>query len=291
MSCRCPGTELSLNFGHRMVEKRAQLPHLGAMLGPMAELNGNPIGLEPLQVLALTNYGHFTSMRVEDGRVRGLSLHLDRLARDCQAVFGVELDLDRVREFARRAVPATGTCVVRVTIFDPALDLGHVGSDAHPQVLVTTRPAGPLPLPAFRVQSVVYTRDMPAVKSVGLFGSLRHRRDAQRAGFDDALFVDTQSVISEGGTWNVAFVKDDEVIWPNADCLVGTTMELLREVHPSSVGIVRLADIGGFDAAFATNIGIGVRAISGVDDVVLPDSHPVIEQLRKEYSELSGDLV
>ena len=32
-----------------------------------------------IESLALTNYGHFTTMRVEDGRVRGLGMHLDRL--------------------------------------------------------------------------------------------------------------------------------------------------------------------------------------------------------------------
>lgn len=69
----------------------------------MAELNGRPVGADELQALALTNYGHFTSMRVEDGRVRGLALHLERLARDCRAVFGAELDTGRVRELARRA--------------------------------------------------------------------------------------------------------------------------------------------------------------------------------------------
>ncbi|MGY0462179.1 aminotransferase class IV family protein [Kitasatospora sp. cg17-2] len=257
----------------------------------MAELNGTPIALDSLQALALTNYGHFTSMRVEHGRVRGLALHMARLARDCQAVFDTELDLDRVRELARRLAPTDGAGVVRVTIFDPALDLGHVGSDAQPQVLVTTRPAGPLPLPPMRVQSVVYTRDMPSVKSVGLFGSLRHRRTAQRAGFDDALFVDAGAIISEGGTWNVGFVKDGEVIWPDADCLVGTTMELLREAHPSTTRTVRLADVASLDAAFATNIGIGVRAIGAIDEHALPSRHPVVEQLRKEYDELPGDLL
>ena len=44
----------------------------------MAELNGKPATLDDLQSLALTNYGHFTSMRLENGTVRGLSLHLDR---------------------------------------------------------------------------------------------------------------------------------------------------------------------------------------------------------------------
>ncbi|MFI5677035.1 aminotransferase class IV [Streptomyces cellulosae] len=61
----------------------------------MAELNRKPTTLDDLQSLALMNYGHFTSMRLGDGTVRGLSLHLDRLVRDCRIVFGVELDGER----------------------------------------------------------------------------------------------------------------------------------------------------------------------------------------------------
>ncbi|MFJ7272618.1 transposase [Streptomyces sp. NPDC099050] len=38
---------------------------------------------------------------------------------------------------------------------------------------------GALPLPPHRVQSATYVRDVPSVKSAGLFGSLRHRREAQ----------------------------------------------------------------------------------------------------------------
>ncbi|MFJ1709832.1 aminotransferase class IV [Kitasatospora sp. NPDC088346] len=215
----------------------------------MAELNGNPISLEELQALALTNYGHFTSMQIEDGRVRGLDLHLKRLARDCRTVFDVELDTKRVLELARRVAPVSGAAVVRVSIFDPALDMGHIGGDAQPQVLVTTRPAGDLPLPPLRVASVEFTRDLPAVKSVGLFASLHHRRQAQRAGFDDALFVDRQGLVSEGGTWNVGFIRDDRVIWPAADYLVGTTMELVKQVHEHVVLPITLPEMPTFDAA------------------------------------------
>jgi len=55
-----------------------------------------------------------------------------------------------------------------------------------------------------RVQSRKYLRDLPGVKSVGLFGQLPHRRAAQLSGFDDALFVGDRSLVSEGGTWNIA---------------------------------------------------------------------------------------
>ncbi|MTE19652.1 aminotransferase [Streptomyces sp. TRM43335] len=255
----------------------------------MTELDGKPISPDALRSLALTNYGHFTSMRVEQGRVRGLSLHLDRLVRDCRAVFDTDLDPERVLEFVRRAAPGTGACVVRVTVFDPALDLGRIGADAHPHVLVTTRPAGNLPLPPLRVRSAAYTREVPEVKSVGLFGSLRHRRAAQRAGFDDALFVDDRSAISEGSTWNIGFVRGEQVVWPDAECLVGTTMRLLQQVHASVSTTVRLADVTGFDAAFATNAAVGVRTIGRLDDLSLPEAHPLIEELRGEYAALPGD--
>ncbi|GAA0655161.1 aminotransferase class IV family protein [Kitasatospora atroaurantiaca] len=257
----------------------------------MAELNGRPVRSAELQTLALTNYGHFTTMRVEAGRVRGLGLHLERLVRDCRAVFGTELDPERVRAYARRAVPGDGPVVVRVTVFDPALDVGHIGADAHPRVLVTTRPAGSLALPPLRVRSVRYLRDQPAVKSVGLFGALRHRREAQRAGFDDALFVDAESAVSEGGTWNIAFVRGSQVVRPDADCLVGTTMELLQQVRPGATERVTLERAAGFDAAFATNAAIGVRAVSGLDGLAFPADHPVIAELAGEYAALPGELL
>ncbi|MDH6579252.1 aminotransferase class IV family protein [Kitasatospora sp. MAP5-34] len=256
----------------------------------MEELNGRPVGPEELRALALTNYGHFTTMRVEGGRVRGLALHLERLVRDCRVVFGAELDPGRLLEYLRRAVPAGGgAAVLRVTVFDPALDIGHIGGDADPAVLVTARPAGGMSLPAIRVRSMEFVRDLPAVKSVGLFGALHQRRLAQRAGYDDVLFVDGRSVVSEGGTWNIGFVRGDEVVRPEADSLPGTTMELLRQVRDWRTEEVTLGRLGGFEAAFATNAAIGVRPIAAVDDIAFAADHPVIDELRKAYFGIPDD--
>lgn len=257
----------------------------------MAELNGEPVSADQLRTLALTSYGHFTSMRVDDGRVRGLSLHLERLTRDCRALFGAELEPDRVRDLARRAAPTTGSITVRVTIFDPNFDMGHPAAEAEPHVLVTSRPAASAPLPPLRVQAVQYTRDLPSVKSVGLFGTLLHRRDAQLNGFDDALFVDEQRVISEGGTWNIGFFDGDRVVWPAADCLVGVTMQLLKQAHEHDTRAVGLADIPTMQAMFATNAAIGVRAISGIDEITTTETHSIIDTLRKQYLEVPGEVL
>jgi branched-subunit amino acid aminotransferase/4-amino-4-deoxychorismate lyase len=258
----------------------------------MAQLNGTPISPADLQVLALTNYGHFTSMRVDDGRARGLSLHLERLVRDCRAVFDADLDREHVRELVRRAVgdQDSGTSVVRVTVFDPGLQMGNPGADADPQVLVTHRPINAEPLPPLTVTTVPFQRDLPEVKHIGLFGQLHCRRAAQRAGADDALFTDPGTGrISEGGTWNVGFVaRDGRVVWPEARVLPGVTMRLLQEAHPSSTEPVTEADLPSMRAAFATNTSIGVRPISGIGDLALSGDDPVLEDLCRAYAAIEA---
>ncbi|WP_046469405.1 aminotransferase class IV family protein [Allosalinactinospora lopnorensis] len=259
----------------------------------MAELNGAPATPGELQRLALVNYGHFTSMRVDDQHVRGLTHHMDRLVKDCREVFGTELDRDRVRELVRHAVGGqSGPFVVRVTIFDPALELGSPGAAAEPHVLVTTRSAGAWPPAPMRAQSVVYTRDMPLVKHVGLFGAIRHRRNAQLAGFDDALFTDSAAFTSEGATWNVGFFDGEQVIWPDAEVLPGVTMRLLQQVHEeTATAPVNLGALGRMQAAFAANTAVGVRPITAIDHFEFPEKHEIFDVLRTEYAEIPPELL
>jgi len=255
-----------------------------------AELDGRPVTAGELQALAMTGYGHFTTLRVEAGRVRGLALHLDRLVRDCRATFGVPLDPDRVRELLRRAAPPGGVCTIRVTVFDPATDLAHPAEAKDPHVLVTRRAAGDQLLPAMTVRSAVHRRDSPEIKSAGLFGSLRQRRAAQLQGYDDALFTDQDGYISEGTTWNIGFFDGDHVVWPDTPCLPGVTMRLLRQ--PSHrVAPVSLADLGRMRAAFATNAAIGVRPIAGIDGTGFPGRSPYLDELRTAYLNIEPEAL
>src|SRR6266545_141932 len=240
------------------------------------ELDGRPVDPAELATLALYNYGHFTSMRVDAGRVRGLTLHLDRLVRDSKIVYDADLDADRVRQLVRRAVQsAQSPVIVRVTVFAPDLELGHPGADTEPRILVTTRPAPALVLPPLRLQAVRYDRDVPAAKHVGLFGTVYHRRAAQRAGFDDVLFVDADARLVEGATWNIGFLDGDRVVWPEADWLPGVT--------------VRLADLATIRAAFITNAGVGVRAVSAINDIAFAKDDPTIQALQDAYLAIPGE--
>lgn len=258
----------------------------------MAELDGAPADLDQIQVLALINYGHYTSMRVEDQRVRGLARHLGRLRRDCRRLFDADLDPDRIRHFIRHALTGTSrSVVVRVTVFDPALELGHPGADAQPRVLVTTRPAPQIPLPALSLQSAVYRREMPEVKHVGLFGALRHRRIAQRHGFDDVLFTGTDTTIAEAATSNIGIIDGGRIVWPQADCLPGVTMKLINRARDGRVATapVTLGQLADVDAVFVTNAAVGIRPVRAVDDIQCSDEHPVLDVLRRAYTGIPAE--
>lgn len=257
----------------------------------MARIRGGEATAAELGALALTGFGHFTSMHVEDGAIRGLDLHLDRLARDCRAVFDVELDPAAVLGAIRDAIAAEpGDCTLRVTVFDPGLTLANLGTaQARPIPMVTTRPGAHSGLMPMRVQSLEFQREMPSVKHVGLFGQLHHRVTAKRAGFDDVLFVDPASGrVSEGCTWNVGFVTHDgDVVWPEAAVLPGVTMALVAaEAHVTRP--VMKDDLWGMSSVFATNASIGVRPISCVDDREFDVEDPVVAELQAAYRQIPG---
>ncbi|MDH2424957.1 aminotransferase class IV family protein [Sphaerisporangium sp. TRM90804] len=261
----------------------------------MMELNGRPVTAEELRALAFANYGHFTSMRVEGMGVRGLALHLERLQGDCRILHGVDLDLDRVRHLARRAAAAAPSPVmIRVTVFDPELDVARPAADAHPEILVSTRPAPPDGPPPLTLGTADYERDIPEIKHTGLFGTVMQRRFAQLTGSDDVLFTDSVGRILEGATWNIGFVRDGRVVWPGSGCLNGVTMRLLNGVMeragiPHTTAEVDLDDIHRVSSAFVTNAAAGPRPVRSIDGVELDADAPILTTLRREYAAIPGD--
>ncbi|MEU0156947.1 aminotransferase class IV [Micromonospora fulviviridis] len=253
------------------------------------ELDGVPPTADDLAALALVNYGHFTTVRLEQGGVRGLGLHLDRLARDCAVLFNVQLDIDRVRRLARRAAAQVNPpAMLRITVFDPDLSVVHPAAEAEPRVLINVRPAPAAASSPLRLHAAAHRRGLPQVKHVGLFGAVRERRLAQRAGFDDVLFVDADGQVSEGATWNVGFVVGGEVWWPAADCLPGITARLLDRLL-AQIGVparrvpIRLDRLPAACAAFVTSAGVGIRPVAAIDGRELTIEPGLLDRLRAGY--------
>ena len=120
-----------------------------------AEINGSMATVDGLRTLALVNYGHFTSMQVEAGGVRGLDLHLQRLASSTLELFGTPLDIEQTQAWMRQIVDGdTRTLSLRVNVFSRALNRDRPLDPAPPDVLITTSAARRLAKTPLRVGSV-----------------------------------------------------------------------------------------------------------------------------------------
>ncbi|AOA71729.1 aminotransferase class IV family protein [Stenotrophomonas rhizophila] len=243
---------------------------------------------------ALVNYGHFTSLQVRGGAVQGLDLHLRRLRQGTEELFGSTLDGTRVQAWMQAALQAEGRvdASVRVTVFSRAFDFRKPLQVVPVDVLVAVSAPVTLPATARRVRSVVYQRELPHLKHVGTFPLFEHRRQALQAGYDDAVFVDAQGAISEGTTWNIAFGRGGDLVWPQAPALRGTQERLLQAGWGGEPQLapVRLDDLAGFDAAIACNAA-GVWPIGSIDGVAFPGSEAVCGKAKAVLLQAPWDSV
>lgn len=258
------------------------------------ELNGHVPDLAETQRLATFHYGHFTSMQVRDGAVRGLALHFARLADGNEKFFDWHMGVDdehRVRELIRHALGGERDASVRVG-FVPADD-----QQAPPDLLVSVRePVDEAPGPPLRVRTDGYRRDWPEHKHAATMGLSYAVVRARRDGFDDALFVGADNLVREGTTWNIALFDGDRVIWPDAPMLKGITMVLLQLAlsmngTPWTLRAVDAAELPLLAGAAAVNSICPARPIAAIDGVPYPDDDKLATLLREAWASVPFDVI
>lgn len=238
----------------------------------------------------LSNYGAFTSMQVEDGAVRGLDLHLDRLEQEALSLFGVAVPEARLRERMRTALAGlSGRHSLRVQLFLETVTLRTPDAMGEPSVLtVVSDPANPLCDP-LRLQTQDYAREAPELKHNGTFGLTRARRAAKATSFDDALFVGPDGVVSEGTIWNIGFVDQGRIVWPRAPMLRGVGQRLLENGLDlvgldSETRVIDRAALAGLKQAFICNSATPACPVGNIDGRSLDIDLALIDRLQAAWA-------
>jgi branched-subunit amino acid aminotransferase/4-amino-4-deoxychorismate lyase len=215
-----------------------------------------------------------------------------------QSQIGVGLDRDKARALiAKAANQIDQPAIVRVTMFDPDLNLGHPAAVLDPHMLITARPAPPGGLGPVSLGVARYRRDLPQIKHTGLMRTIALRRWAQGEGYDDVVFCDEHERLSEGATWNVAFIDHTGgLVLPDQPCLQGVTLRLLlREVGAAGIPCrrrsVTVAEVRTYPAGMITNAAIGLRPISSLADAEMNPGHPMLAKLRSQYERVRADVI
>ncbi|WP_166665292.1 aminotransferase class IV [Kribbella caucasensis] len=224
------------------------------------ELDGEPLDRVDPGLLRAISSGHFTSMQVRGGLVRGLPFHVERLDRSSVELFGHGVPAERWRSYVRSALERAGVAdaSVRITAFTRDRAKVDQGIAVAPELLVTvSAPIASTGRP-LRLLAVEHERPVPHLKHTGSFSLSYYGRAAKLDGHDDALFYDRAGHVSEASIWNICFAQAGRIVWPEAAVLPGITMQVLQAGlaatgTPSETRPVPLDELATYDAAYLTN--------------------------------------
>jgi branched-chain amino acid aminotransferase len=233
----------------------------------------------------LYGYGLFETMRAYHGKVFLLERHLKRLLDSAAAIgLGESLAGYDLAKACRDTLEASKVqdARLRLTVTGgEAESLPWSGGKVAPTVVVTARPYTPFPAekyeqgfkvgiaPVRRCSQSIVT----GVKSLSYLTSVVARKEAAAKGLDEALLLNEEGYLTEGGGCNVFFVKSTRLVTPSlaSGILPGITRGMVIELADElgilvTEGTVGLAVVRQCDEAFLTNAMIEVMPLTAVSD-------------------------
>jgi len=138
----------------------------------------------------------------------------------------------------------------------------------------------------------------PQAKAWANYGnSALAMREAERLGYDGAIFLDNRGFVSEGTGACIMAVRNGKVITPpvSASILESVTRETLLKMVPEDLGIpVEVRDITrvelyASDEAFLCGTGWEITPITSIDDLPLGKEYPGV--VTKRIAEYYADVV
>ncbi len=235
--------------------------------------------------------GLFESMRAIDGVPYLLDRHLLRLYGAAAALEFVNMPpLELMSEQVHLTLQkcALADSYVRITVTRGAGGLGLDQPVAPPTVVIAALPAPPRDERTLDAVLLARRHPTPTAKSTSWQHALRDRREVDRRGADEGIYVSNAGRVLESVTSNVFVVKDERLVTPpTTDCLPGITrarvLELARDAGmPAEERAIELEELFEADEVFLTNAVRGVRRVRAVQGVVIgaPDGAGSFERIR-----------
>lgn len=233
-------------------------------------------------------YGAFTSFRFQQGGVRGLDLHLRRLSQWAVRLFGDTPGEGALGQAIADAVSGKVEAWVRVAVSSRAISPRLPDGIVVPQITVTVSAPPPCLPDGQCLLPLAHERWLPDIKTLDTMPLVHARRQARLAGFDDAVFTDREGRLTEGTLWNLGFISDETVVWPQGRMLDGTARRLISAGLEQSgtaqeYRAVTLEDLAHFDAAFLCNSATPCAAISSIGTQGFNTGSAMMDRIRQAW--------
>jgi branched-chain amino acid aminotransferase len=230
----------------------------------------------------LFGYALFETMRAYSGQIFRLERHLERLAASATAL-DLPVERERWRGGIRAVLQANGLKEARVRLVlsaGPGDLVPDPATCTHPTLCVLAVPYSP-PAPDIyeRGYSVITSSlrrnsysPLPGFKTSNFLESLLTRREARRAGADDALLLNDRGLVAEASSSNVFIVRDGRLVTPRlgSGLLPGVTRGVILEIAaergiPAAEVDLRPEDLSEAAEVFISNSMIEIMPVTKLD--------------------------
>lgn len=279
-----------------------EIVYLNGRLMPKAQAS-----VSPLDYAFLYGYGLFETLRAYQGWVFRLEQHLARLR--CSAkVLGLDSQIDRwdlkVGVYDTLRANGLSQARLRITIAGGEGEMSpDLSSCKETVVFIIAKDYTPYMVDTYNrgfkavVSSVRKNSRSPLsrIKSNNYLDSLLARREAKAAGVEEALLLNEQSFLAEGGISNIFLVSGGILLTPHEDSgvLPGITREVVLELASLldirvEVGKVTLEQLLEAEEAFLTNSLWEIMPLTRVGERTIGSGIPgrFTRTLRQAYTEL-----
>jgi len=239
--------------------------------------------------------GLFETVLFKAGRPVLWEAHMARLTRGCLAIDLPPPDAGRLEAEARRAVAdrrlGAARAAVRLTWTAGSGGRGLGRPEPPTPRLIASAAASPRPeTPATVVVSTIRrnARSPSArLKSLNYLDNVMARREAERAGADEALMLNTAGHAASATAANLFWIAGGRLYTPSLACGVLDGVIRAQVIAAAPVEEVRanLDAVLKAEAAFLTNSLVGIRTIRVLGGRFL-QPHPIVDQLRASLAAL-----
>lgn len=247
--------------------------------------------------------GLFETMRVTKGKPFRWGQHMDRL-RSGGDFLGIKipfsckaLEKHAIRLIAENRMPEA---LLRLTVSRGVGLRGYSPKGATtPTLVMTLHPLAGLPQSGPALWKLVTAsfclpagEKLAQFKTANKLAQVLARAEADAAGADEALLLNTDGVVVEGASSNLFWIQDGVVCTPpmTSGVLAGVTraivVELCKELAlPVQETTVTSAGLAATDGVFLTLSSLGVVGAAELDGVPVAQS-PLVEKLSRAYDAL-----
>ncbi|MEM6625486.1 MAG: aminotransferase class IV [Pseudomonadota bacterium] len=251
--------------------------------------------------------GCFETLFFDGEDIEGVSFHLASLQRSADALGIVgapssDLISAALEEAARELRSAAAPSVLRITLSRGAGGRGpSTGHVAPTWIVATARLSAARPFPPLRLSISSIRRNetspLSRIKSTSYGDNLAARREAERAGCNDALMLNTLGDVAGLAMGNLALLREgdtgDEIVTPpeTSGARAGYMRDRLFEAaHELGFSVrecvLRTEDLYASQAAWGLNSLWGVRPAIELDQRPLTQSEDVTQRLHAKLADL-----